>query len=86
MAGDIPGLGVESQACIAMRGDAERKRNEILCFLVKHTADVHWIGGKTRTNCSFLPAAGVYENVATLFCMPLRCTAFDCTNEVARTL
>ena len=29
---------------------------------------------------------GVYENVAALFCMPLRCTAFDCYSEVARTL
>ena len=28
---------------------------------------------------------GVYENVAALFCMPLRCTAIDCNGEGART-
>ena len=28
----------------------------------------------------------VYENVAALFCTPLRCTAFDCYRTVARTL
>jgi len=28
---------------------------------------------------------GVYENVAALFCVPLDCTAFDCSGEGART-
>ena len=31
------------------------------------------------------PSKGVPKNVPSLFCMPLRCTAFDCDGEGART-
>jgi hypothetical protein len=40
------------------------------------------LGGSVKTDEAVV---GVYENVAVLFCMPLRCTAFDCNSEVART-
>ena len=47
-----------------------------------------FLRGQARRNASFDSTGssdGVYENVAALFCMPLRCTAFDCDGEGART-
>jgi hypothetical protein len=44
---------------------------------------------RARRNASFdstrIVGRGVYENVAALFCVPLRCTAIDCNGKDART-
>jgi hypothetical protein len=40
---------------------------------------------KRLKRCYPSRSLGVYENVAAPFCMPLRCTAFDCYSEVVRT-
>jgi len=42
------------------------------------------IGGEELMSLAAL-SEGVPKNVPALICMPLRCTAFDCDGEVART-